>query len=170
MLRRASGVPIHRHYGYGEIFHPVEGDIGVVGHNGNKSMILRKGENYKVIPGEWHRFFNPSATDDLVFDASVTPGHPGFEKLLYIYYGLAEEGQCNAQGEPSSLFYALMLMNMGEVGYPGFFGWVCGLLAPLVGFIARVLGEEERLTRKFYGKPISEATQDERSRWLKKDL
>ena len=55
-----------------------------------------------------------------------------------------------------------MLMNREEVGCPGFGGWLSGVLAGLLGFIARVTGEEERLTRKYYGRPI---TKEERAKW-----
>ena len=165
-----TGVPIHRHYGYGETFIPVSGKVGVVGENGTRTMIFGPGETYDVKPGEWHRFFNPSETEENVFDARVRPAHQGFEKLLYIYYGLVEDGQGTPDGAPKSLFHALLLMRLGEVGYPGFIGWLCGILAVAVGFIAWLTGEEERLTRRYYGKPIAEATEEERRTWLKKDL
>ncbi|KAK5688742.1 hypothetical protein LTS10_000720 [Elasticomyces elasticus] len=165
-----GNVPIHRHYGYGETFYPISGEVGVVGENGTKTTTLRHGETYKVKPGEWHRFFNPSPTESIVFDAEVQPAHQGFEKTLYIYYGLVEDGLGTPGGAPKSFFHALMLMHMGEVGYPGLTGWLFGHLAGIVGFLAWVTGEEERLTRKYYGKPIKEATDEERSRWLKKDL
>lgn len=63
-----------------------------------------------------------------------------------------------------------MLMNMGEVGYPGLSGFIFGLLAGIVGFIAWLSGEEARLTKRYYGKPISEVTDQERANWVKKEL
>ena len=119
-------------------------------------------ETYTVKPGEWHRFFNPSETDDLIFDAKVYPAHQGFEKVLHIFYGLVSDGFGTPEGFPKSLFYQLMLMDMGGVGYPGIFGWTTGAVAGFVGWIARVTGEEERLTTKYYGRPI---TEEERSKW-----
>ena len=158
-----AGVPIHRHYGYGETFYPIQGEIAVVGHNGTKTMILKnKNDTYSVVPGEWHRFWNPSATEDIVFDAKVFPAHQGFEKTLHIFYGLVADGRGTKEGFPKSFFHQLMLANMGEVGYPGFMGFVMGLLARVVGFIARATGEEERLTRKYYGSPIDS---EQRAKW-----
>ena len=55
-----------------------------------------------------------------------------------------------------------MLMSMGQVSYPGLFGWTIGLLASGVGLLARLTGEEERLTRKYFGRPI---TEEERVKW-----
>jgi len=123
-----------------------------------------------VTPGEWHRFFNPSQTESIVFEAKVEPAHAGFEKVLFIWYGLANDGYGDATGTPKNLFYLLMLTNMGDMGFPGVGGWLLGLTAGLVGWIAWVTGEEERLTRKYYGKPVSEATQEERNMFLKKEL
>jgi hypothetical protein len=136
----------------------------VVGHNGTKTMILspENQQTYKVQPGEWHRFFNPSKTEDIIFDGKVFPAHQGFEKTLHVFYGLVNDGHGTPEGFPKSLFYQMMLMNMGEVGYPGLLGWSMGLLAAACGWIARVTGEEERLTVKYYGRPITEA---ERKHW-----
>jgi hypothetical protein len=106
----------------------------------------------------------------LLFDATVNPAHQGFEKTLCIIYGLAEDGHANADGTPKNLFHSLLLMRMGEVGYPGLMGWVFGMVGILVGIVAWVTGEEERLTRKYYGKPISQATDEEKRKYLKKEL
>lgn len=127
-------------------------------------MILSKErrETYRVKPGEWHRFFNPSKTDSIVFDAKVAPAHVGFEKLLHIFYGLVSDGYGTGEGFPKSLFHQLMLMDMGEVSYPGWSGWVSSSAAKVVGLVARWTGEEERLVRKYYERPISE---EERRKW-----
>lgn len=120
------------------------------------------GDTYQVQPGEWHRFFNPSSTEDIEFDASVRPAHQGFEKVLHIFYGLAADGLANAEGVPRNIFYLLMLNDMGSVGYPGVSGWLMGLVSGLAGWVARVTGVEERLTVRYYGRPI---TEEERRKW-----
>jgi len=107
-----TGVPIHRHYGYGEKFFPVSGEIAVVGENGTKTMMLRPGGTYQVKPGEWHRFFNPSETESIVFEAEVRPAHQGFENLLPIYYGLVEDGYGTPEGAPKSMFHAYVYLRM----------------------------------------------------------
>lgn len=116
-----------------------------------------KNETYTVKPGEWHRFFNPSPTETIRFDAKVAPAHQGFEKLLHIFYGLVVDGYGNKEGFPKSLFYQLMLMDMGGVSYPGLFGWTFGWAARFVRMVAQATGEEERLTLKYYGRPITDA-------------
>lgn len=143
---------------------PVQGSLGVVGVNGTKTMTLHADQNdsYTVVPGEWHRFFNPSETEDVTFEAKVIPAHQGFEKTLYIFYGLANDGLGDEKGFPKSWVHMLMFPALGEVGYPGVFGLVVGLLSGIVGWYARVSGEEERLTRKYYGRPITEA---EKKKW-----
>jgi hypothetical protein len=120
------------------------------------------GETYEVRSGEWHRFFNPSKTEDIIFDAKVTPAHQGFEKNLYIFYGLANDGYATPEGFPKSLFHLMMLANMGAVGWPGVSGFFIGLVQRAVGWIAWLSGEEERLTVKYYGRPI---TDEERKKW-----
>jgi len=155
-----GGALVHRHYGYGEKFYPIEGDLGVLGHNGTKTMTLKKGETYHVQPGEWHRFFNPSQTENIVFEAKVEPAHAGFEKSLYIWYGIAADGHADATGAPKSLLHFLMLASMGDMSTPGLGGWLLGLVVALAGWIGWITGEEERLTRKYYGKPVGEATDE----------
>lgn len=119
-------------------------------------MMLSKGETYSVQPGEWHRFFNPSETEAIVFEAKVTPAHQGFEILLHIFYGLVSDGYGTPEGFPSSMYHMLMLQDMGEVSYPGWNGVLSTWMAKIVGLVARWTGEEERLTRKYYGRPINE--------------
>ncbi len=163
-ISMSTGVPLHRHYGYGETLIPVEGTLGVVGYNGTKTMHLTPAskETYQVQPGEWHRLFNPSQTENITLDAKVQPGHQGFEKSMHIFYGLVNDGHGTPEGFPDSMFHLLLLSALGEVGYPGIGGWVMSLFARMVGFIARVSGEEERLTVKYYGRPI---TEEERRKW-----
>ena len=170
LVKPGGGVPLHSHGSYGEEFYPDIGTLGVVGENGTKTMLLEKGQTYRIKPGEWHRFFNPSDTEDIIWSARVYPAHQGFEKVLYIYYGLAEEGHCDAAGAPTSMYYALMLMNMGEVSYPGFVMFFLGFAAVLVGWWARISGEEERLTRKYYGVPITDDNRGEADNYMKKEL
>lgn len=143
---------------------PISGELAVVGLNGTKTMTLRTDDNdsYTVKPGEWHRFFNPSETEDVVFDAKVVPGHGGFEKTLHIFYGLAADGLSDEQGFPKSWFHQLMFPYLGEVGYPGLFGWAVAFLSTLVGWYAKLSGEEERLTRRYYGAPI---TREDKVKW-----
>ena len=119
-------------------------------------------ETYQVKPGEWHRFFNPSETETLKFDAKVSPAHQGFEKVLYIFYGLVEDGHGTSEGFPKSIWHLLMLNEMGQVSYPGVSGWLMGLASKFVFMWARWSGEEERLTQKYYGRPITDA---ERAKW-----
>lgn len=159
-----TGVPIHRHFTYGETMQAVQGSIGVVGHNGTKTMILspESGESYTVKPGEWHRFFNPSPTEACIFEAKVRPAHQGFEILLHILYGLVDDGHGTPEGLPSSIFYLLMLNDMGDMGFPGFGGWLMGLVSKAARLLAWVTGEEERLIRKYYGRPI---TDEEKRKW-----
>ena len=97
-----------------------------------------------------------------MFDARIFPAHQGFEKTLHIFYGLVADGHGTPEGLPKSFFHQLMLADMGQVGYPGFVGFVMGLLARAVGLIAKVTGEEEKLTRKYYGAPIEA---EDRIKW-----
>ncbi|KAK5167024.1 uncharacterized protein LTR77_007753 [Saxophila tyrrhenica] len=163
LVKPDGGVPIHRHYGYGETFMTQQGILGAVGHNGTKPMLLNpeNKETYRVQPGEWHRFFNPSKTESIVFDGKVEPAHQRFEINLHIFYGLVNDGHGTPEGFPD-LWHLLMLTSMAEIGYQGFGGWVMGMVAGVVGFIARVTGEEERLTVKYYGRPI---TDEEKRKW-----
>ena len=155
-------MPIHKHVTYGETFFPVEGELGVVAHNGTKTLTLSKGDSHPIQAGEWHRFFNPSDSKAITFDAKVQPGHQGFEKMLHIFYGLVEDGHGTPEGFPSSLYHHFMLQDMGAVSYPGWKAWFFEQVAKVVGMVARLTGEEERLTQKYYGRPI---TPDERVKY-----
>lgn len=101
--------------------------------------------------GTKHRFFNPSATEDIEFIGKVVPAHEGFEKTIYIMYGLANDGECDDEGVPTSFVVMCLVGDMGDLKIPGPMKWFGGgLLVKCVAAYARWSGLEERLINKYW--------------------
>jgi quercetin dioxygenase-like cupin family protein len=120
----------HRHLSYAERFIAVEGELTV--RVDGLDHALSPGEEASAAPGVLHCFSNE--TDELVrFQVELTPGHRGFEQVLQIGYGLAEDGLTNDKGVPKNLVHAAVLMDMGEMRVTG----PIRLLVPLLKVLAR---------------------------------
>jgi hypothetical protein len=68
-------------------------------------MILNPGESASVPLRTNHRFYNSSDSEEVEFIVRIDPGIEGFERGLYIVYGLAEDGLTDSEGVPSSLLH-----------------------------------------------------------------
>lgn len=104
-----------------------------------------------VLPGTRHRFFNPSETEDIEFIGLVVPAHEGLERSLYILYGLANDGKCNADARPTSFVTACLIGDMGDLRFPGPMKWLGGgVLVKCVAAYARWRGLEAELLKKYW--------------------
>lgn len=64
---------------------------------------LKAGEEITVPVGVSHRFFNDSQgeeAEDCKFVLEIRPGNEGYEQLLTVMFGLANEGLCGVDGTP----------------------------------------------------------------------
>ncbi|RDC66244.1 cupin domain-containing protein [Adhaeribacter pallidiroseus] len=144
LLPGGKNVP-HIHRKYSETFTALEGNLGVKA--GGKTVILKPGETFTVPIGVVHYFFNPGP-ETIRFNLVLSPGFEGFEYMLRILYGLAQDGQTDKKGLPKSLALTALIAEMGDTSLPGIFV----LLAPLLKFLAaraRKRGEEERLMNRY---------------------
>jgi len=80
---------------------------------GKKIISLKEGESYTVTPGVVHGVFNPTKYT-VRYRVITAPGKEGFENMLRILYGLAEENKLNTNGLPTDYATTAMLMEMGD--------------------------------------------------------
>ena len=129
-LAPGGGNVAHRHLSYGERFVALDGELTV--RVDGLLHVLQPGDEATAEAGVLHCFANE--TDEPVrFHVAIAPGHRGFEQMLQIGYGLAEDGLTNDKGVPKNLIHASLLMEMGEVRVDG----PMRALTPLLGLLAR---------------------------------
>jgi mannose-6-phosphate isomerase-like protein (cupin superfamily) len=143
-----GGTPLHYHRSYSESFFVVSGVLGVVCNS--ETLSLSAGESASVPIGALHRFLNPSATEDVTFIGEVRPGHEGFEKGLYILYGLANDGLCDEKGIPKNIVHLCMVAGMSDMYFPGFLARMGMPFIRLIAAFGRWWGEEEKLLNKYW--------------------
>ena len=140
-----GGTPLHYHNTYNETFHAVTNDLGV--EVGEDTVQLSPGESKTVPIGTKHRFFNPYSDRDVTFTVEVRPAHEGFEKSLYIMYGLARDGHSDEKGAPKSMMHLCLMADMGDMSSPGLLGKA---IVKVVAAYGRWSGEEERLLQRYW--------------------
>lgn len=96
-----GGVPKHRHADHEERIEVLEGEIEVTIEG--KTTRLREGEHVVIRRGHTHSWRNPSPARSSRFRGRMTPGHPGFERLLRVLFGLARDGHVRPNGLPRRL-------------------------------------------------------------------
>lgn len=95
---------------------------------------------------------NDDETGDVEFEVQIEPGNEGFEKSLYILYGLAREGQVDAQGVPKRFSQLCLIAEMGDLSRPGWLRDVGRGVVWAGARWARWWGEERELVERFWGK------------------
>ena len=126
-----GGVPVHRHADHEEFIEVLEGEIEVT-MNGNPRR-LQAGERVVIGRGVVHTWRNPSSTQRLKFRGGMTPGHPGFERFLRVFFGLGRDGQLKSSGMPRH-FSDLALLAYWD---PSIVAGSLRLLAPFMRWSAR---------------------------------
>ncbi|TVY35371.1 hypothetical protein LSUB1_G004786 [Lachnellula subtilissima] len=115
-LSAGGGNVNHYHRTYVESFFVKSGILGV--ELAGKTLKLSPGESAEVPIGSIHHFFNDSE-EDCCFVGGCTPGHEGFEKGVYIIYGLANDGLTNEESVPSNIVHLCLVMVMSELYWTG---------------------------------------------------
>jgi len=144
-LMPGGGTPLHYHKNFSETFTTIQGELTV--YLKNKKMILKSGQKYTVQKGVTHRFANESDTA-VFFSTTIQPGSEGFEKSLYILYGLAQDNQTNDKGVPKSLLDLAVVSKISDMHQPG----MLALLSPLITlfyFIARSKNIDKKLQQRY---------------------
>ena len=104
-----------------------------------------------VMPGEVHHFFNPDKSDEeVVMKVKLQPAREGFEKGLYILYGLARDGKSGDGGRPNSLMDAAVICSMADMWGAGIVGTILIPVLKVLAFFARRNGVEERLVQQYW--------------------
>ncbi|KAH6724167.1 RmlC-like cupin domain-containing protein [Leptodontidium sp. MPI-SDFR-AT-0119] len=145
-----GGTPLHYHGSYEEHLTCTNGLLSCV--VGKKTLTFTPGETAVIPIGTRHRFFNNSENEGLEFMAKVVPAHEGFEKSLYICYGLAEDGKCDEKGLPKSFVHLCLMADLGDMKWPGFMltAGLGNMIVKVVAAYGRWSGEEERLLMKYW--------------------
>lgn len=174
-VRAGGGVPLHYHAQRTETF--TAGPSSVVylqrgGSGGGKQdavIRLAPGATATVRAGEVHRFWNPTApapggkeNDDddhggvmrFTVRVSAAPGavglDEGFEKGLYIWYGLARDGLVRADGIASSPLHAAVIMYLQDTWLAGGRFWLLTPVFAALYAVARWTGVEAELVRRYW--------------------
>ncbi|KAJ4420963.1 hypothetical protein N0V82_004005 [Gnomoniopsis sp. IMI 355080] len=164
-VRAGGGVPLHYHAVRTETFTAVSSVMHI--QKGSEEIVLAPGETATVPPGCLHRFWNPSSSSssageedeqkDMSFLVRVSAAaagskvdNEGFEKGLYIWYGLARDGLVGEDGIARNPLHVAVIMYLQDTWIAGWGFW---LLNPVFAFlyaVARWTGVEKRLVDKYW--------------------
>ncbi|HEX8529024.1 MAG TPA: cupin domain-containing protein [Cytophagales bacterium] len=153
-LAPKGGNGLHYHTAFAEKFEALDGVLGV--HCGGQELQLRPGQSAEVPPRTLHRFYNPSETETITFQVTITPAGQ-FEQCLRLAYGLATDGKCRPNGAPKNFWHTALLMEMGETYFPNLpLGLQQGLFRLLSG-LARLLGKHKEVEHYYREEAVGEA-------------
>jgi quercetin dioxygenase-like cupin family protein len=157
-----GGPPMHYHNTYTERFKAIDGNLVLYldGTSEEHKIVLKPGESAEVPIGHAHRFTceedglpvdsEGKRKEVITFEGSVWPSHAGFERSLYIMYGLANDGLANSEGVPKNVVHLALIAEMSDMRFPGWNGAVVNWLGKGLAWWARWMGEEERLLEKYW--------------------
>ncbi|MBX2952148.1 MAG: cupin domain-containing protein [Leadbetterella sp.] len=120
----SPGPPPHYHLSFSEEFTVLEGRLYLL--NGNKKMVLTKGQTFLAEKGKIHTFWTEES--DARFLCEVTPACEGQYLALLIASNLAKAGLTNKKGIPAKLWHLAVLLDMGDSRPTGFFATIGGIL------------------------------------------
>ena len=141
-----GGVPMHQHTDHDEVIEVIAGELEVI-LNGKKQH-LGPGDRVLIERGVTHLWRNPSRDRELEMRATMTPGHPDFERFLRVYYGLGRDGELGKNKMPKRFSDLALLADLD----PSIFVGLKRLLRPLMRWTAkraRQRGREAELLRRY---------------------
>jgi quercetin dioxygenase-like cupin family protein len=103
-----GGVLTHRHADHEERIDVLEGEIELTA--GGVTRRARAGEQVVIEAGTVHSWRNSSPDRVLRFRGVMTPGHPGFEIVVRVSFGLGRDGGLRPSGLPRT-FADLALLS-----------------------------------------------------------
>ncbi|HEY5948523.1 MAG TPA: cupin domain-containing protein [Kofleriaceae bacterium] len=145
-VKPGGGVPMHQHADHDELIEVATGEVEVI-MNG-KTRRLGAGERIFIERGVTHLWRNPSPDRGLTMRATMTPGHPDFERFLRVYYGLGRDGELGKNKMPKRFSDLALLAELD----PSIFIGLKRLLRPLMRWVAkraRTRGREAELLRRY---------------------
>lgn len=148
MVNPGGGNPQHYHTSYTETFQVSQGQLGV--EIEGITTILNPGDKAVVPIGIVHRFFNPSQDEECRFTVELRPGNEGFEKFMYILFGLVRDGLSDEEGIPKDKSVLALILDLGDVRQAGF---SAALMNPMIKGIAgykRWRGVQAKLLERYW--------------------
>ena len=143
-----GGPPLHYHTSYNERFEGLEGEATVYAGGLDNPVIVKPGDVVFVPMGMNHRF--TSKKDTVKIKGQVLPAHSGFERSLYILFGLNEDSLTDKEGMPKSLVHTAIISEMSDMKFPGIGGVFMNTLLMALAWYGRWSGEEEKLLRTYW--------------------
>ena len=143
-----GGTPLHFHNTYSERFISKDGTLTVV--LGEEIHKLKDGAEATVPIGIVHQFRNDNRDDHVTFNVELRPAHPGFERSLYLLYGMARDGLCRDNGIPKSVLLTCLIADMSDMSSPGILMVLGRSFVKTLAAYARWSGEEEKLLEKYW--------------------
>lgn len=150
-VRAGGGVPLHYHSERTEVFTAVSSVIHL--QRGSEEIILGPGETATVPAGTLHRFWNPEGGDmsfTVRVSAAVNFDTEGFEKGLYIWYGLARDGLVREDGIAMNPLHQVTIMHMQDTWLAGWGFWLLTPVFSALYAVARWTGVERKLVEKYW--------------------
>lgn len=136
----------HYHAQFSETFTAIEGTVGV--HLNGEDHQLEEGSSIVAEIGDTHYFFN-DGEERVRFQVRIEPGSPGFEKGLYILYGLINDGKADAEGIPEDPLHTAIFAAYSDTRATGALRITNPLLRRLAGRAQRS-GVESELVNRYY--------------------
>jgi len=152
----SKGSPLHFHRTIAETFRVERGLLEMQIGEAGVYRTLFEGEQVAIAPGTLHSFRNP-LNEKVTFVSSATPGK-GFEKFLRAMYGLAADGQTNADGMPTDPRALALTLRYADLVVPNLpQGFQTLLVGTLVGLakLTRLEEQFERYWPKFDVQPAT---------------
>lgn len=146
-LSFGGGNSLHYHERFSETFTAVEGITGV--EVDGEKYFLDENESIKAEAGAVHRFFNPG-DESVKFEVKIEPGSPGFEKALYILYGLANDGLTDDMGTPKDINHIGIFVAYSDTRGTGLQGLILGSVINRIAGRAQRQGVEAELLERYY--------------------
>ncbi len=156
VLAPGGGNDPHYHQEFSEKFKAVSGTLGL--KQKGEEVLLEPGETALAEVGDEHAFYNPG-DEPITFRVRIEPGSPGFEKALYILYGLTNEGLVDEEGLPESIYHTAVFAALSDTRSHEIGAALSWLIVRLAGRAQR-LGIEDELIETYYLSQVEETTDD----------
>ena len=153
-LAPGGGNAMHYHNRFTETFIAVEGELGV--DLRRQSFLLSEGEQMTVDKGQVHRFYNPGK-ERIVFQVKVEPGSAGFERALYIMYGLTQDGYARENGLLKEFDHTAIFLSLSDTRVPG----IMNIMNPLFKRAAKRAersGLQDELLERYFFSRVGQST------------
>ncbi len=155
-LEPGGGNTPHYHQSFSEEFTSIEGTLGV--HVNGENYYLESGESIFADKGDTHYFFND--TDEFItFQVRIEPASPGFEKGLYILYGLINDGKTD-EGLPNDILHTALFATYSDTRATGALSVMNPIFSRLAGRAQRQ-GVEAELVERYYLSHVVEENEEE---------